>query len=190
MELWSSENRFEDGFEKLVVMRQPAMKFLSVFLSLAWLALTFSNPARGQAVIGGDRTVLDLGSVQVDDVSVKFLIAYSDDSALLVFSVAKSGGREKYVPMFGSTYRGIPEITLNVIVSKFRDQLWVQSSWPDSEILAYYRLGADTATTTFGTRELLDTPFPKFLSGGPVGFPQFDPNGVRTLATFYYPGDR
>ena len=171
-------------------MRNAAMKLLGVFLGLAWLAVIFPNLTAGQAVIASDRTVLDLGSVQVDDVSVKFLIAYSGDSALLAFSVAKNGGRERYVPMFGSTYRGIPEIVLDVIVSKLKDQLWVQSSWPDSRILAYYRFGADTATTPFGTKGLLDTPFPEFLSGGAVGFPQFDPGGVRTLATFHYPGDR
>jgi hypothetical protein len=171
-------------------MRKPAMKFLSIFLGSAWLAGISPNLAAGQAVIEGDRTVRDLGSVQVDDVSVKLLIAYSGDSALLEFSVAKSGGRERYVPMFGSTYRGIPAVTLNVIVSKFKDQLWVQSSWPDNAVLAYYRLGANTATTPFGTMGLLDTPFPEVLSGGPEGFPQFDSNGGSTLASFYYPGDR
>jgi hypothetical protein len=171
-------------------MRKPATTFLSVFFGLVWLAAILANPARSQTVIGGDRTVRDLGSVQIDSVSIKFLIAYRGDSALLAFSVAKNGDRERYVPMFGSTNRGIPEVTLSVIVSKSKDQLWVQSSWPDNKILAHYRLGADTATTPFGTRGLLDTPFPEFLSGGPVPFPQFDPGGVQTLATFYYPGDR
>jgi hypothetical protein len=171
-------------------MRKLTTKFLSVFLGLAWLAVIYPNLAVGQAVIEGDRAVLHLGSAQIDDVSVNLLIAYSGDSALLEFSVAKSGGRARYVPMFGSTYRGIPAVTLKVIVSKLKDQMWVQSSWPDSAVLAYYRLGADTATTPFGTMSLLDTPFPKVLSGGPAGFPQFDPSAVWTLASFYYPGDK
>jgi hypothetical protein len=171
-------------------MRKPTVEFLSVVIGLTLLALTYVNAARGQPAGGGDRSVFDLGSVQIDDLSVKFLIAYGSDSALLEFSVARGGGRERYVPMFGSTYRGIPEISLKVVVSKSKDQLWVQSSWPDSDILAYYRLGADTATTPFGMKGLLDTPFPEFLSGGPVGFPHFDPSDVQTLATFYYPGDR
>jgi len=170
-------------------MRKPALKVLSVLLGLAWLAGLSPGLAAGQAVIEGDRSVRDLGSVQVDDASVRLLIAYSGDSALLELAVAKSGGPERYIPMFGSTYRGIPSVTLNVIVSKSKDQLWVQSSWPDSTVLAYYRLGADTATTPFGTMGLLDTPFPKLLSGGPQGFPQFDPSGVWTLASFYHPGD-
>jgi hypothetical protein len=165
------------------------MKLLSFCLGLALLAGISSYLAADQAVIG-DRSVRDLGSVQVDDVSVKFLIAYSGDSALLAFSVTKSGGRERYVPMFGSTYRGIPKVTLIVIVSKSKDQMWVQSSWPDNEILAYYGLGADTATTPFGRIGLLDTPFPEFLSGGPVGFPRFDPSDVQVLATFYYQDGR
>jgi hypothetical protein len=181
-------------------MRKPEVKLLSVFaglallgltfLGLSWLAIAFPNPAGGQAVTEGDKMILDLGSVQVDDASIRFLIAYSRDSALLAFSVAKSGGRERYVPLFGSTYRGVPKVTLNAIVSKSKDQLWIQSSWPDNEILAYYRLGGDTATTPFGTMSLLDTPFPEFLSGGPVGFPPFDPGGVQTLASFHHPGDR
>jgi hypothetical protein len=181
-------------------MCKPTVKFLSVFagmaflgltfLGLSWLAITFPDRAGGQAVIEDDRMILDLGSVHVGDASFKFLIAYSKDSALLAFSVAGSGGRERYVPLFASTYRGVPEVTLNAIVSKSKDQLWIQSSWPDNEILAYYRLGADAAITPFGTMGLLDTPFPQFLSGGPVGFPPFDPAGVQTLASFHYPGDR
>ena len=171
-------------------MRKLATKFLGVFLSLAWLAGIYPNLAVGQTVMEDDRTVLHLRSAQIDDVSIKFLIAYSGDSAILEFSVAKSGGRERYVPLFGSTYRGIPAVTLKVIVSKLKDEMWVQSSWPDSAVLAYYRLGADTATTPFGTMGLLDTPFPKFLSGGPEGFPQFDPSNVWTLVSFYYPGDK
>jgi len=170
-------------------MRQPALRVLGVLLGLAWLALISPNLAAGQAVIEGDNSVRELGSVQVDDVAVKLLVAYGGDSAILEFSVAKSGSRERYVPLFASTYRGIPAVTLNVVVSKSRDQLWVQSSWPDSAVLAYYRLGADTANTPFGTLGLLDTPFPQVLSGGPEGFPQIDPGAVWTLATFYYPGD-
>jgi len=170
-------------------MRKPPMRVLRVLLGLAWLAGLSLNLAAAQIVTEGDRAVRDLGSVQVGDASVKLLIAYSGDSALLEFSVAKDAGRERYVPMFGSTYRGIPEVTLKVIVSKSGDQLWVQSSWPDNAVLAYYRLGADTATTPFGTMGLLETPFPNVLSGGPQGFPQFDPGGVWTLASFYYPGD-
>lgn len=170
-------------------MPKPAAKFFCIVLGLAWLAVISPDLAVSQAVIDGERTVRDLGSVQVDDLPVKLLIAYSGDSALLVFSVAMGGGPERYVPMFGSTYRGIPAVTLNVIVSKSRDQLWIQSSWPDSAILAHYRLGADTAITPFGAMGLLDTPFPEVLSGAPEGFPPFDPNAVWTLASFYYPGD-
>jgi hypothetical protein len=92
--------------------------------------------------------------------------------------------------MFVSTYRGIPAVTLKVITSKLMDQMWVQSSWPASAVLTYYRMGADTATTPFGTMGLLDTPYSEFLSGGSAGFPQFDLNGVWTLINFSYPGDK
>jgi hypothetical protein len=168
-------------------MRKSAMKFLGVFLGLAWHAVI--SAAAGQPVIE-ERTIRDLGSVQIDGTSIKFLIAYGGDSAILEFSVAGSGGRERYVPLFGSTDRGVSAVTLNAVVSKSNDQLWVQSSWPGNEILAYYRLGADTATTPWGPMGLLDTPFPKHLSGGPVPFPPFDPGGVRSLATFHHAGDR
>ena len=73
---WSSgnnDNRSEDHFGTLVVMRNAAMKLLGVFLGLAWLAVIFPNLAAGQAVIASDRTVLDLGSVQVDDVLSQIL---------------------------------------------------------------------------------------------------------------------
>ena len=73
---WSSgnnDNRSEDHFGTLVVMRNAAMKLLGVFLGLAWLAVIFPNLAAGQAVIASDRTVLDLGSVQVDDMLSQIL---------------------------------------------------------------------------------------------------------------------
>ena len=162
------------------------MKFRSAIIRLAWLAGIAPSLAEGQAVIE-DKIVTDLGSAQVDDQSLKLLIAYNSDSAILELSIAKSGGPQRYIPMFGSTYRGIPAVTLNIIISQSKDQLWVQSSWPDQPTLAYYRLGADTAITPFGTQGLLDTPFPPFLTGEPLGFPKFDPSGVSTLATFVVP---
>ena len=103
---------------------------------------------------------------------MKLLIVCSGDSALLEFSVTDGGSPEKYVPMFGSTYRGIPAVDLDVLVSKSEEEVWIRSSWPGSEVLAYHRFGTQTAITPYGEKELLDSSFPPVLSGGPVLFPQ------------------
>jgi len=149
-------------------------------------ALVFGQPATGQFAIGDDRAELVLGSVQVDKYTIKFLIACGGDSALLEFSVTDGKGSERYVPMFGSTYRGIPPVDLDVYVSKFKEELWVLSSWPGSEVLAYHRLGTQTAITPYGEKQLVDSSFPPVLSGGPVPFPTIDQDEVVKKASFYH----
>jgi hypothetical protein len=133
--------------------------------------------------------IREIGSVQIDGPTVKFLIAYRWDQAILEFSIAGSDGRERYVPLFASTDRSIKEVTLSVVVSKSNDRLWVQSSWPgEDSILAYYQMGTDTALTPFGPKSLFDTPFPEDFGGGPLPFPPFEPD-VRILGTFRHAGN-
>lgn len=159
---------------------------LSMLLGFVCIALLSGPPAMGQVVTGNDRAERVLGSVQVDAHAIKLLITYGGDAAVLAFSVTDGGGPEKYGPMFASTYRGMPSVSLDIFVSKAGDAVWIQSSWPGSEVLAYHRLGSNEAVTPFGKKDLLDTPFPSVLSGGPVAFPEFDPRDVAKRASFYH----
>jgi len=123
-----------------------------------------------------------LGAVQIGDHDVGLLIAYSDDAAILSLKVADG----KYVPLFASTYRGVPSVDLDIFASKSMDEIWVYASWPGEKVLAYHRFGTQSAITSFGKLDLLDTPFPMTLSGGPVPYPELDADTTIRMASFYH----
>ena len=159
---------------------------LNIVLGLVFIVLAIHQPAASQVVIGNDMEELILGSAQVDKYTVKFQIAYGGDAAFLVFCVTDGKSPPKYAPLFASTYRGVPSVNLDIYASKSGDEIWVQSSWPGSEVIAYHRLGTNTAITQFGEMELLDSPVPQALSGGPIPFPELDQNSALKKASFYH----
>lgn len=91
-----------------------------------------------------------LGEVRVGRESAEFYIVYGFDSAILGFSVSAGAGPARYFPIYASTNRGIPSVVLDVFTSKSEEEMWVRSSWPGNEILAYHRVGAETAITQWG----------------------------------------
>jgi len=125
-----------------------------------------------------------LGQIQIGNEATEFYIAYGADEAILGFSVASGAGGPRYFPMYASTYRGIPSVVLDVFVSKAEDEMWVRSSWPTMEVLAYHHIGADTAITQFGKQAFLKEPVPPYLSGGPIPFPEMEPGNVIKKATY------
>jgi hypothetical protein len=125
-----------------------------------------------------------LGQVRIGDEETEFYIAYGPDEAILGFMVPDKTGGQRYFPMFASTYRGIPPVVLDIFASKAEDEMWVKSSWPGSEILAYRRTGADTAITQFGKVAALKEPMPSDLSGGGIPFPEMVMENVSKKATF------
>jgi hypothetical protein len=63
-------------------------------------------------------------------------------------------------------------------------EMWVRSSWAGSEILAYHRIGAETATTQWGEIKFLEEPMPEHLGGGSLPFPRLNLENVVKKATF------
>jgi hypothetical protein len=127
-----------------------------------------------------------LGSARIGKETAEFYIAYTFDAALLGFSVANASGSgpARYFPLYASTHRGIPPVTLDVFVSESGEEMWIRSSWQDSETLAYRKSGEDTAITPFGQIKYLDRPMPEHLSGGPVPFPPLPKDGAVKKASF------
>lgn len=159
------------------------MTFIRLMAILAVVA-AITQTATGQTVMEHEHAQQILGSVQVDQTPVTFLIAYSADAAILEMALPL-GGADRYAPLFASTYRGIPAVGLDVYVSDAKDEIWVRSSWPDAQVLAYHHLGSDTAITPFGQMALLHSPFPDTLNGGPIAFPQMDPQRTQKAASFH-----
>jgi hypothetical protein len=118
--------------------------------------------------------------------SVQFYIDFGTDSAVLGFSVESSSGQQRYFPMYGSTYRGLPAVTLDVFVSDSQEEMWVYSSWPGYEILAYHLMGTDRCVTPYGEIHSYDIPTPDSLSGGARQFPEMDIKKVARVATLRY----
>lgn len=159
---------------------RPFAKFAVI---LACLIVVLCRPVGAQMVMEEDEMQHTLGSVQVGSHTVGFVIAYAGDAAILDLFVRDAHGLTRYAPLFASTYRGVPSVDLDIYVSASKEELWVRSSWSGSEVLAYHRLGTDTAMTGFGENVLIDTPMVDELSGGPRPYPTID--GER-IATFYH----
>lgn len=124
-----------------------------------------------------------LGSVQVGSRLVRFYIDFGTDSAVLGFSVESPAGQQRYFPMYGSTYRGIPAVTLDVFVSDSREEMWVYSSWPGYEILAYHVMDTDQCITQYGEIPSFDRATPERFGGGAGHFPEMDIEKVTKVAT-------
>jgi hypothetical protein len=127
-----------------------------------------------------------LESIRIGSRSVQFYIDFGTDSAVLGFSVGSSSGQPCYFPMYGSTYRGIPAVTLDVFVSDSQEEMWVHSSWLGYETLAYYFVGTDRCVTPYGEMHSSSRPAPEILRGGAGRFPEMDIKKVANVATFKY----
>jgi hypothetical protein len=141
-------------------------------------------PAAAQTVTAD---VVPIGAVQVGNHEASLVIAYAEDAAILMLAVEGVGGTTGFIPLFASTYRGIPTVTVDILATRAGDAVWVQSSLAANEVLAFYRFDESTAVTGFGTLDLLSAPLPQTLSGGVGAFPAFDPQAVQKLASFYFP---
>jgi hypothetical protein len=172
-------------------MRVNPMEKIGAFAVVGFALIVLWYEPRVEAqVFVADREQATLGSVRVGDRTVSVMIAYQADSALLVAAVSGGDGNPRYIPLIGSTYRGVHSFRLDVLSPDSSDEMWIRMSGPRSEVLAYYRFGAETALTQFGRVKLLETPFPEHLSGGPVPFPKEGPDASQLRASFYHYDDK
>jgi hypothetical protein len=166
------------------------MKNICLGLVLIVLASSACRPNEASREEGKNKmqTVV-LGQVRIGNEATEFYIAYRTDAAILGFSLPDAAGGARYFPMYASTYRGVPSVVLDVFASKAEDEMWVRSSLPGGEVLAYHRIGADTAITQFGNVTFLKEPLPPYLSGGPIPFPEMTAASVLKKATFKHVAD-
>jgi hypothetical protein len=142
-----------------------------------------SDRGSGPPPSGGPDVVL--GTVEVGDRPIQLYVDFGTDSAVLGFAVG-DGAERRYFPIYGSTYRGMPAVTLEVFASEDGRELWVRSSWPGYDVLAHHRLGTDRAMTRYGTVTALGTPSPERLGGGAGDFPAMEPSKATRVASFEY----
>jgi len=132
----------------------------------------FSNRATNEVYVA-------LNGFQIGRNTVQFYVDYTYDCGVLGFSTKDETGKLRYCPMYGSTYRGMPLMKLDVFVSDTGDQMWVQSSGT-AEIMGYYRAGSDRATVSY------DLPTPSSFGRDASRFPQMDPAHAKLAKTIIY----
>lgn len=171
------------------VQRWSMMKYTlwcSMFTVLACCGSEGGQAGETPAVNNKPDIILE--SVQIGNHSVQFYINFGADSAILGFSVKNGRGQQRYFPIYGSTYRDIPSVTLDIFTSDSKEEMWVFSSWSGYEMLAYYRMGADRCMTQYGEITSFDKPTPEILGGGIKQFPHVDINKLSKIATLKYGG--
>jgi hypothetical protein len=152
---------------------------------LAVLNAMFADRSGG-ASAANDKPDVVLETLQIGAHRVRVYVDFGADSAVLGFSVEDDPGRQRYFPMYGSTYRGLPSVTLDVFVSDGQEEMWVHSDWFGYEILAYHRLGTDLCMTQYGEITSSDKPTPEIIGGGTKRFPPMDTEKLSKIATLKY----
>ena len=127
-----------------------------------------------------------LESTRIGTTPVDFYVDFGPDSAVLGFSIADATGRPRYFPMYGSTYRGLPPVTLEAFVSDTQQEMWVHSSWRGYELLAYHRLGTDRCATRYGEISSFAEPTPPLLGGTTTRLPPMDVDRASKVVTVRY----
>ncbi len=149
----------------VVIIAQRILRFVAIYDY-------FANRATNEVYVA-------LNRVQIGSNTVQFYADYTYDCGVLGFSVKDEAGKLRYCPMYGSTYRGIPLMKLDVLVSDTQDQMWVRSS-EEGDVIGYYRAGSDSATVSY------DVPTPVSFGRDSCRFPQIDPAHVKLVSTITY----
>ncbi len=174
----------------IVIKKRYIKKVRRIVLCLAVTILIgygSERPARADAPDGSREPDVTLDLVQISNGAVQFYLAFGADSAVLGFWAMNDSGDRRYFPMYGSSYRGIPPVTLEVFVSDTEEEMWVHSSWSGYEELAYHRIGTDRLTTVYGEMSSFEEPLPESLVGRTRAFPTMDTQNVSKVATLHYP---
>jgi hypothetical protein len=129
----------------------------------------------------------DFGTVTVGGRVNTFYVELGVDSAVLGFSVTDTAGKQRYFPLYASTYRGLPEGVLTVFTSSEEDAMWITSPWPGYEVLGYCRPSTKSCLTRQGVIQALDTPMPDVLGGDFEPIPALDRDKAKTVATLTIP---
>lgn len=155
----------------------------AIALVVGWVYFSDWGWGKGWPHSGPDFVPLD--SMKAGKYTVQFYISYGPDEGELGFAVKGETGSARYFPMSASTHRGVDPVTLDVFLSDDEQEMWVLSSWPGDEKLAYYRVGDDRCMTNYGWVTASDSPAPRDL-GGNREFPPMDPSCLKKVLTIVH----
>lgn len=127
-----------------------------------------------------------IGAVRIGEWTAQFYVDFSPDSAVLGFRVDTAAG-PRYFPVYASTYRGLPPVTIEVVADSTGRDVWVRSSWSGYEVLAYHRPGTDRCLTRYGEIRSHAEPTPARLAGPAGQFPEVDAPQRARIGLFTWP---
>ena len=86
-----------------------------------------------------------LGKTVLNKTTLEVYASYDYDCAVLGITVLTPDSEPRYLPLYGSTYRGLPPLKVDLHVSDDRDGLWVFVTWDGQpeELLEYFPLDND-----------------------------------------------
>jgi len=107
-----------------------------------------------------------LGTFVIVSDTYSFYIDYGADSGVIGVMLERPEEPPVYFPFYCSTYRGIPDVRIDVWVNAAEDQIWVRSSWEGYEDLAFHRVGSDLCITSYGENGPILVPTPQSFGSG------------------------
>lgn len=131
-----------------------------------------------------------LDEVVVGPETLEFYVHYTTAAAVLGFAVTDVAGARAYCPMYASTYRGLPAVTVDVHASESLEEVWVASSWQGYESLAYHQLNSSRCVTRYGDHLLYSTPTPGSIGGSSAILTTFDPSTTTLMGTVSHDPNR
>ena len=161
------------------------MKILPGLIFAALMACSCNDRAAADKQADASYQVLD--SVKVGDRLIALYLNLGADSAVLGFTFPDEHGASLYFPMYCSTYRGLPAVTLGVYVSTDKNSMWVRSSWKGYEVIGYYGIIGGAPVTHFGDKTVFRKPTPDSVSVGKSNIPEMDPAKATKVLTITYP---
>lgn len=106
--------------------------------------------------------------VVLADADVEIYTVFGRDSAVLGLAIVRKGDRRpEYYPLYGSTYRGLPDCKVTVFIPEDTKKVWIESSWVGYEMLGYYDMDKNVCITRYGVQIPCDGPMPDSLGDGP-----------------------
>ena len=108
-----------------------------------------------------------LGETNVKQTRFEVYASYDYDCAVLGLALPTPNKETRYLPLYGSTYRGLPPLKADLYVSDNEDGLWIEVSWKGqpAQLLEYFPLDSDGSPELAPGDSFSSQPIPTSFSG-------------------------
>ena len=131
-----------------------------------------------------DPNHVSLGKTSLSETTLKVYASYDYDCAVLGIAVLTPDAEPRYLPLYGSTYRGLPSLKADLYVSDNRDGLWVFVAWDGQPagLLEYFPLNDDGSPRLAPRDSYFSEPIPSSFGSYSNPAREHDPNASIVLS--------